>query len=285
MKYDNAGTYELKYKATDGCGNESEVIREVIVTAPATKSTTLFTDGTLIINEVSTDRASNIAQYGDVAREYVPLDENNPYVFANGNAQPWVEKRADITNVKFGSVVQPTSMAYWFQNAFSLTDIDWTNFDGSNVTSIRAFLARTAIVSVTLPAMPNLESLQYAFNKCQNATSIDLSNVGATNVTNTQDTFQGCYALTEISLVGLGGMVDKADRTFANYTGEGDMSLVTIYSDGALKFYAASSSTSMFRGCPSLVGGQGTAFDSSVTNKDWARIDNPPTEKGYFTAV
>ena len=141
----------------------------------------------------------------------------------------------------------------------------------------------TNITSLTLPPMPNLTNMRYLCAKCPSLTSVDFSQVGANSITDFTEVFNGCYALEEVSLVGLGGMVTNSDRAFANFSGEQDMILRTIYSDGALKFYGASSSTNMFRGCTNLVGGQGTAFDSNVTNKDWARIDNPPDEKGYFT--
>lgn len=39
----------------------------------------------------------------------------------------------------------------------------------------------------------------------------------------------------------------------------------------------------MFYKCSSLVGGAGTAYNSGHTDKEYARIDNPPDAPGYFT--
>ena len=43
------------------------------------------------------------------------------------------------------------------------------------------------------------------------------------------------------------------------------------------------SSTNMFSECTSIVGGAGTTYNSTKTNKTYARIDNPPDEPGYLT--
>jgi len=59
--------------------------------------------------------------------------------------------------------------------------------------------------------------------------------------------------------------------------------LRTIYVDGTWNTAKVSSSTRMFTNCTNLVGGNGTVYDSSKTNKEYARIDNPPDSPGYFT--
>lgn len=280
MKYTEAGTYSITYIATDECGNETRHNRTVHVHK---KMTVLFTDGTLIINEISSNREANIEAHGAVVAEYVPLDSDNTYVWGSGNDQLWFNERSRIKYVEFGSPVAPDSIAYWLQLS-GLESIDFTNCDCSNVASARAAFASTNITELVLPSMPNLTSIQYMCNRCYDLATVDFSNVGATAVINTQDAFQGCYALTEISFVGLAGMVDNCERMFANVNsdGHGNMQIATIYSDGALKFWQASASTNMFRSCTGLVGGNGTTFRSDVTNKDYARIDEPGTP-GYFT--
>ena len=39
----------------------------------------------------------------------------------------------------------------------------------------------------------------------------------------------------------------------------------------------------MFKNCTSLVGGQGTVYNSSKINKTYARIDGGTSSPGYFT--
>ena len=58
--------------------------------------------------------------------------------------------------------------------------------------------------------------------------------------------------------------------------------LKTIYVSDLWDTSKVTSSTDMFRGCTSLVGGNGTAYSSSYTNKTYARIDTADAP-GYLT--
>ena len=58
-----------------------------------------------------------------------------------------------------------------------------------------------------------------------------------------------------------------------------------IYVRGDIVFPQTAVSTDMFSGCTSLVGGSGTTYDANHTDGEYARIDNPPTAPGYFTAA
>lgn len=64
-------------------------------------------------------------------------------------------------------------------------------------------------------------------------------------------------------------------------------SLTTIYASSSfvttgLRGYGV---TDVFKNCTSLVGGAGTAYSSSNTDKTYARIDGGPSAPGYFTAT
>lgn len=280
MRYNEAGTYTLEYKAVDECGNETIAERTVVVSVPVTKHTVLYEDGFFIINELSTARASNLTKHGNVVYEYDPLDSQNDYVFSNANSQPWFNQKSQIQSVEFGSDVSPTSIAYWFSSCTNLERIDWVNFDGSRVTTARAFINGSSIIDIAFPPMPNLTSIQYICQGSLALSSADFSQVGATGITNTQDAFQGCYELTEVDFSGLAGTVNTADRTFANLSGGGNMALQTIYANSNLVFVAG---TNMFRACVDLVGGNGTQFDANNVGYQYARIDTASTP-GYFTA-
>lgn len=281
MKYTETGEYTLIYTAVDSCGNETVEERTIHVVTPAT---VLFTDGTLIINEMLQDRESNIAEHGAVIQEFDPLNAQNTYVFNGTSERPWNSKQSEIKAVKFGSVVAPTSLAYWFQNCTNLESIDWTNFDGSNVTTARAFVANTKLASLILPEMPNLTNIRYICNACPNLVSVDMSGVNATGITDINASFQACYALETIDLSGLAGTIDACSNAFSNVSGGANMALTTIYANARLDFSQATASNNVFRACVDLVGGQGTTYDAGYIGKQYARIDNPPNEPGYFTA-
>lgn len=281
MKYTEPGTYELSYKAVDECGNETTVARTIEV-KPA--MTVLFEDGTLIINEKYSSRQSNIANHGAVVSEYPPLDSTNHYVFSGTSDRPWHTKQASITALEFGSRVAPTSLAYWLQSCSNLESIDWTNFDGSNVSSARAFVASTKISTFTLPEMPNLTNIRYICNACPNLVSVDMSGVNANGITDINAAFQACYLLKTIDLSGLAGTIEACSNTFSNASNGADMALETIYANAGLDFSQATASNNVFRACVNLVGGEGTSFDPTYIGKQYARVDDPPTRPGYFTA-
>lgn len=281
MKYTEPGTYHLHYTAVDECGNKTTATRTIEV---LTTMTVLYTDGTLIINERPSDRQSNITKHGAIVEEYEPLTVTYPYVFNGTSERPWHAKQANITAVEFGSTVAPTSIAYWFQNCSNLESIDWTNFDGSNVTSARAFVASTKITTFTLPEMPNLTNIRFICNACPNLVSVDMSGVNATGITDINASFQACYALKTVDLSGLAGTIDACSNAFSNVSNGADMVLETIYANAGLDFSQATAFNNVFRSCVNLVGGEGTPFNSSFIGKQYARIDNPPDAPGYFTA-
>lgn len=284
MKYTEAGTYHLTYKAVDECGNETTETRVIEVLG---KMTTLYTDGTLYINERASERELHISTHGAVVEEYEPLSATYPYVLNNASDQPWINRRNSIKQV-FIAAAKPTSMAYWFQDCTNLEYLqfyDTNQFDGSECTSIRAMCANTKIVDFSgLPEMPKLTNVRFVCNSCTQLHSASFDNVNATNVTDINGAFQGCYALEEIDLSGLSGTIEACSNAFSNTSGGGDMALTTIYSDGTLDFSQATASSNVFRACTSLVGGEGTPFNSSFIGKQYARIDNPPDAPGYFTA-
>lgn len=70
-----------------------------------------------------------------------------------------------------------------------------------------------------------------------------------------------------------------AARMFRNCT-----ALKTIYASPNF-VVSAGMGSNMFKGCTTnLVGGGGTTWNSSYINESRAKIDNPPSDPGYFTA-
>ena len=63
----------------------------------------------------------------------------------------------------------------------------------------------------------------------------------------------------------------------------GCTSLQTIYVGNGWSTVAVVASADMFKNCTSLVGGKGTTYDDSHTDKTYAHIDGAPSNPGYFT--
>ena len=94
---------------------KQHVANIVVEIVPAYECTTAFyEDGTLIINEISWDRESNVQNHGKVLKEYVPLGTDNKYIFLSSTGAPWYSNRRNIKKVQVGSQIKPTSMKYWF---------------------------------------------------------------------------------------------------------------------------------------------------------------------------
>jgi surface protein len=91
--------------------------------------------------------------------------------------------------------------------------------------------------------------------------------------------FSGCWLLTSLDL----SSFNTSKVTDMRWMFYGSNNLRTIYVGNGWSTAAVTSSNYMFNGCTSLVGGQGTTYDSSHTDKAYARIDGGPSNPGYFT--
>ena len=84
--------------------------------------TTLYEDGTLIINEKMDNRSANISTHGLVAKEYDAMSNSNSYVFtvqciADKRCTSdvlWFQERTNILNVEIGGNIKLISTSNWF---------------------------------------------------------------------------------------------------------------------------------------------------------------------------
>lgn len=147
-----------------------------------------------------------------------------------------------------------TNMNGMFANCQSLYSLDLSSFDTSNVTDTYGmFYSCYALRSLDLSSFDtlNVTNMGRMFWHCPMLTSLDLSSFDMSNVTDTQEMFYWCSKLETI------------------YVSNFDTSKVT-------------SSSNMFADSPKLVGQNGTTYNSSYTDKTYARIDTAETP-GYFT--
>ncbi len=107
-----------------------------------------------------------------------------------------------------------------------------------------------------------------------------LNYMNTSAVTHMVSMFRGCSSLTAL---------DLSSFNTANVIAMGGMfmgcsNLRTIYAGSGWSTAAVEASAGMFSNCTSLVGGQGTAYNSSnPKDKTYARIDGGPSNPGYFT--
>ena len=165
--------------------------------------TVVYNDGTLIINEPVANRNDNITTHGSVVKEYVPLNDNNSYVFTSSAL--W---RFDtIKSVEVGSEIQPLATDYWFKDLQELSNVSLTNLDTSNTISMKSMFKNMG---------GNNESIVIS----------GLDNLNVSNVTNMNSMFSevGKYygsGATNISIGNLSkwdlGSVTDASSMFENF--------------------------------------------------------------------
>ena len=139
-----------------------------------------------------------------------------------------------------------------------------------------------------LERIDNIENLDTAdvtnmnamFIDCSGLTTLELSHFDTANVTDIGYMFYGCSGLTALDL----SHFDTTNITYMSCMFLGCSNLKTIYASD--KFTTASmrnSSYKVFSGCTSLVGSNGTKYDSEHVDNTYARIDGGTSAPGYFT--
>lgn len=121
-----------------------------------------------------------------------------------------------------------------------------------------AFLSNLQhIVGIENLKTPNVTDMYGMFWECWSITSLNLSSFYTESVTDMGSMFAGCRSLTTISV-------------------SSGWSTSSLFASGSL---------GMFEGCTSLVGGEGTTYDSSHTDASYAHIDGGSSNPGYLTGA
>ena len=205
MHFDTDGIYTLQYTAEDSCGNETIEERTVEVVS---YRTVIYTDGTFIINEKSTDIDANETLHGVATNVYDPFDPNGAtnvkkYIFSSAYQRPWDSQRASIKSVEIGSNIRPTSTAYWFYGFTTCTSIDLDGLNTSAVTSMRFMFSNCEALTtldVTHFNTSAVTIMRYMFGNCQALTTLDVTHFNTSAVTDMHGVFSECRALTSLDV-------------------------------------------------------------------------------------
>ena len=144
-------------------------------------------------------------------------------------------------------------MSGMFWNSQAIT-IDLSSFDTSNVIDMSSMFYNSQATTIDLSSFntSKVTDMKWMFLNSQ-ATTIDLSSFDTSKVTNMRYMFQN------------------------------SKDLKTIYVSNKFNTDTVIDSTNMFTSCTSLVGGNGTTYDSTKIDKTYARIDGGTSSPGYFT--
>ena len=149
-----------------------------------------------------------------------------------------------------------TSFSYMFNGCSNLTSLDVSSFNTAKVT-----------------IMSNM------FNGCKKLSSLDVSSFDTSSVINMSGMFNECEVITSLDL----SFFDTANVTTMDQMFRNSSALTTIIVSDTFETSSVTSSSNMFAGCTSLMGGASTGFSSSHLNASYAHIDEGTENPGYFT--
>ena len=233
----------------------------------------------------------------------LPSDSSNLFSFWTRGGCGSISR---LNNIKFNSSIDTskvTNMSYMFYLS-DATILDLSNFDTSNVIdmSYMFYLSDATTFDLSNFDTSNVTNMSYMFYGSQ-ATTLDLSNFDTSNVTSMGNIFQYSAAttivvsklntskVTNMNHMFYGSKVTTLDLSGFDTSNVTDMyqmfyscsNLKTIYVSDKFNTDKATNSYNMFRGVTKLVGGAGTIYDSTKTDKTYARIDGGSSNPGYFT--
>ena len=191
-------------------------------------------------------------------------------------------KLTTITDIENLNTSKVTDMGLMFQSCTYLTRIDVSHFNTINVTDMRSMFYGCYCLTrldVSKFNTSNVTNMMGMFVDCAYLSSLDVSNFNTAKVTNMGSMFSGCVRLTSL---------DLTNFNTAKVTNMGSMfshsnALTTIYVGSHWTTSNVTQSSDMFWGCTSLVGEQGTAYNSSFTTAAYAHIDGGTSNPGYLS--
>ena len=223
-----------------------------------------------------------------------------------GNYSPFCSsydvKNVNLSNANFKNV---TGLRYMFGYAGNLESIDFTNANMSKVTDMSYMFQNCSKLKEVIfknVETPNVTKMNCMFYNCDGLISINLSGLGSNRLINMDDMFYQSDGLISINMQGFifGNTaerifiyatnletIDLTDAYMDNLVNTKEMfsynsKLTTIYVSDSWNLDAVTNSNNMFFGCTSLVGGNGTVYDSTKVDKTMAVIDTVD-HPGYLT--
>ena len=145
---------------------------------------------------------SNIAPSGDISTRNIALDGEEPVVVWSD--KPDVEHPTVYWYSNADTIMMNADSSYIFERCVSLTSIDISNWDTSNVTSTKLmFVGCASLTSLDLVSnwnTSNVTNMSGMFAYCTSLTSIDLSNWNTSKVDDMSSMFDGCSSLTSLNI-------------------------------------------------------------------------------------
>ncbi len=156
-----------------------------------------------------------------------------------------------------------TNMSYMFQNCSSLQSLDLTGLNTEKVTNMNYMFQNCSSLQsldVTMLGTAKVNYMQYMFNGCSGLTSLDVSSFTMNNIFSLDYMFKDCSGLTDLDLssFNIGTRSPSIREMFSGCT-----QLQCVYVSN-LWTLARRTDADVFKGCTSIVGEDGSAYDASA---------------------
>jgi surface protein len=223
-----------------------------------------------------TDTRQNVVtiSFDNSFRKYLPKSTKNWFHYFGS-----LKSIIAIQNLNTSQV---TDMSYMFKGCEALTALDLSSLDTRNVQNFRCTFTNCRNLTTLNLKGWNTEKatdMYQMFAQCNKLTTLDLSSFSLPNIENMDMMFIECWNLIALTLT-----LNEANKlTQSEYMFYGCDNLCRIYTASDWNTPALSKSEGMFSFCPKLVGKDGTAYDASHTDKDYAHLDNGSSNPGYLS--
>ena len=165
---------------------------------------------------------------------------------------------SNLSKISFETDYISLFSAQWmFAGCTHLKEIDLSVFDTTGVTT-----------------------MSHMFRNCRNLEHIDLSPLDTSEVEDMSNMFDGCYRLFELDLTGF----DTSKVTDMSSMFSDCNMLLSIYVSDHFTTENVTKSDGMFENAYLITGSNGTTYDSSHIDREYAVIDRPG-KPGYFSDV
>ena len=268
------------------------------VSAVGDKGVVMWSEGTTL--KISTQRSG----------VQIVANSNCEKMFGGSSSESWYSTRPSITSIDMTNlnINKVTNMKYFFAHMPLTTLIFPENFNTSKVTNMYGLFRGISMTNIDYIITHegfitnNVTNMRYMFAYSK-MTSLNLSKLNTVNVTDMRSVFEGS-AVTSLDLstfntskvtsmsymFGLADQLVTVDLSSFDTQKVTDMSYVfanarklkTVYVSDKWSTGKVTNSVDMFKNASSIVGGNGTVYSSSYTDKAYARVDKAGTP-GYFT--
>ena len=259
-------------------------------TAAVTSSDNMFYGCTNIVGSKGTTYDAN-----HIDKEYARIDGGTSSPGYLSEPSPYAVYDATTTTLTFAYGIKPagayilnkgTNQPAWYTDG-TYANVIKVVFDPSFAEArpkstfywFRFMTKLSEIIGLNYLNTSAVTNMQDMFAYCYALTNVDVSAFNTSNVTNMQQLFSACKKLTSLDLRNFNtGKVTNMNSMFWSCE---DLATIVVGDDWSTA--AVTSSDNMFYGCTNIVGSKGTTYDANHIDKEYAHIDGGTSSPGYLS--